>query len=247
MGNGTQTVKKCDVHETEYPVTIRTILGRSVSSPCPLCMTDAEREQSRQSAIEDAKIFSQRMSATGLGARYRDCTLESYRVGHDGQRVALNIVQRYCESLPLRVSEGDSIVLFGGVGTGKTHLAAAIIHEALGKMKFSAIYITIPKFQVEIRSIFHSRDESLKSYFSSLESVDILVIDEVGELLERDISKWFFNIIDTRYANRKPTILISNLNKKDLGLSVGDRIYDRIFDGKGYAVNFDWESYRGRK
>ncbi|KAA6208087.1 ATP-binding protein, partial [Avibacterium paragallinarum] len=42
----------------------------------------------------------------------------------------------------------------------------------------------------------------------------------------------------------KPTILISNLSEDELSRYVGERIIDRMREGKGAVINFDWESYR---
>ena len=42
----------------------------------------------------------------------------------------------------------------------------------------------------------------------------------------------------------RPTILISNLTEEELGKYIGDRIIDRMKEGQGAVIKFDWESYR---
>ncbi|EIG27035.1 hypothetical protein HMPREF1054_2009, partial [Haemophilus paraphrohaemolyticus HK411] len=50
--------------------------------------------------------------------------------------------------------------------------------------------------------------------------------------------------INERYEAMKPTILISNLSQQELGAYVGERIVDRMREGGGAMIAFDWESYR---
>jgi len=42
----------------------------------------------------------------------------------------------------------------------------------------------------------------------------------------------------------KPTILISNLSEQELGIYIGERVLDRMMEGQGAIIAFDWESYR---
>jgi DNA replication protein DnaC len=53
-----------------------------------------------------------------------------------------------------------------------------------------------------------------------------------------------FDIIDKRYRDVKPTILISNLTKAELKGFLGERSFDRLREG-GLWVDFLWESFRG--
>lgn len=74
---------------------------------------------------------------------------------------------------------------------------------------------------------------------------DLLIIDEVGVQFGSESEKIIlFEIINERYEQMKPTILISNLSEDELSRYVGERIIDRMREGKGAVINFDWESYR---
>ena len=42
----------------------------------------------------------------------------------------------------------------------------------------------------------------------------------------------------------KPTILLSNLNIEGLGEYLGERVMDRLREGGGKMIAFDWDSYR---
>ena len=83
--------------------------------------------------------------------------------------------------------------------------------------------------------------ELIKKY----STVDLLVIDEAGVNYDSDTEKMFiFDIIDGRYQEMKPTIVITNLDMEELKKVMGDRVVDRLRDGGGEAVAFNWESAR---
>ncbi|MNY40698.1 DNA replication protein DnaC [compost metagenome] len=52
-------------------------------------------------------------------------------------------------------------------------------------------------------------------------------------------------IINTRYEQMKPTVLISNFTVKQLEDFMGYRAMDRILESAA-VLAFDWESQRGR-
>ena len=53
-----------------------------------------------------------------------------------------------------------------------------------------------------------------------------------------------FDVLNTRYENRKPSILLSNIPKEQLSDYLGERVTDRLRENKGKVIGFDWESYR---
>ncbi len=75
--------------------------------------------------------------------------------------------------------------------------------------------------------------------------MDLLIIDEVGSQFGSDTEKLFiFEIIDGRYQEMKPTILISNLDINGIKESIGERCVDRLREGGGSMIAFNWESSR---
>lgn len=56
-----------------------------------------------------------------------------------------------------------------------------------------------------------------------------------------------FNVIDGRYQNALPTIIISNLTVEGVTSYLGERSMDRLREGGGRVLQFLWESYRKQK
>jgi len=85
-------------------------------------------------------------------------------------------------------------------------------------------------------------EEKLINYYTK---IDLLVVDEVGSQFGSDTEKLFiFDIIDGRYQNMKPTVLISNLDIDGIKDAIGERCVDRLREGGGMMVAFDWSSSR---
>ncbi len=56
-----------------------------------------------------------------------------------------------------------------------------------------------------------------------------------------------FNVIDGRYQNALPTIIISNLTVEGVASYLGARSMDWLPEGGGRELQFLWESYRRQK
>jgi DNA replication protein DnaC len=72
-----------------------------------------------------------------------------------------------------------------------------------------------------------------------------LILDEVGVSFRSEAEKTqLFDVLDGRYREMRPTVIVSNLNAKDLQECLGPRIFDRLMEAGSTVVIFDWKSYR---
>lgn len=122
-----------------------------------------------------------------------------------------------------------NLLLTGNTGTGKTMMASAIINELDKKFYIGAIR-TINQISMQMdKARDFSTSLQATDVLKSLIDVDVLVIDEVG--MQKGNQTEFLlldEIIDGRYGEMKPTILISNLNGKMVGELMGDRAVSRL-------------------
>ncbi|ENO7364325.1 DNA replication protein DnaC, partial [Proteus mirabilis] len=63
---------------------------------------------------------------------------------------------------------------------------------------------------------------------------------QYGTDSERNI---LFEVINDRYEDLLPTILVSNLPVVDLQKMLGERVVDRLLQG-GTVLTFNWPTYR---
>lgn len=215
---------------------------------CPECRKQEEEEAERETR-EDAERRNRANADrlfrnSGIPARYVGCTLENYISDTAGQKRAREIATRYVEAFPAR---GASLILCGKPGTGKTHLACAIGH-ALTDQQHSVAFGTVLSVIRHIKDTYRKDSErSETEAVDDMLSPELLILDEVGAQLGTEHEKLLlFEIINERYQGCKPTILISNLTREELGQYMGDRVMDR-FRESGAIVAFDWASHRGRK
>lgn len=146
------------------------------------------------------------------------------------------------------VQRKQGLILAGNSGTGKSHIAKALLLIGCGKT-YSCRYTTAADMLRELLASLadDTLEKKLKSYFSP----DILLIDEVGfDRLEQQSAynaNLFHKVIDGRYC-KKSTIITTNIDFKQLGDYLGDpvittAIVDRMVH-HSIIINIEGPSWR---
>lgn len=222
-------------------------------SGCPTCAEILQREKDAedQKALM-AKIAADRLAnklgAALIPARFRDRTFESYIATEPKQVKALTICRDYAENFAEHFEAGRCLLLLGNVGTGKTHLATAIANHIMRTTTATAVYRTVGGILQHIKGSYDRESEySEGEAFAAYTKPSLLIIDEVGATKPTEFElASLFNIINGRYEEQLPTVVISNLPAGELSGALGERCVDRLREGGGIAVGFDWKSARGR-
>lgn len=125
----------------------------------------------------------------------------------------------------------DGLLLQGGVGCGKTYLAAACAN-ALVDSGFDVKFIVVPDFLDEIRESFQQDSGVSESdLMSEVKNVPILILDDLGAHKYTEWSlKTIFAILNYRVNFEKPTIVTTNLDNQQLEDLLGSRIFSRLMD-----------------
>jgi DNA replication protein DnaC len=134
---------------------------------------------------------------------------------------------------------GRGLLLEGSCGSGKTHLAVAVLLQVIdlakpGRLLFSNFQDLIQ----EIQASFDSEDTPRKSeILRPLLEVDLLVLDELGSqkpsLFVQDI---LYYIINTRYNDERTTIFTTNYldapspKEESLAQRIGERLRSRLYE-----------------
>jgi DNA replication protein DnaC len=245
---------ECEIHGA-YEQKVYAVLGRELKSNCPECSRIA-REKS-EAAEKANKAMELRMSlARKLGdalipKRFTTRTLGNYEAKNEGQRKALRFCQHYVQIFDEILKTGRCMVMIGKPGTGKTHLGAGMANELLHNTSRTVVYRTVGAILQAIRSTYDKHSErSEAEILSSLIDPDLLVLDEVGVSKEQPSDfelTTLFTIINGRYEQERPTVVISNLEASQLPAAMGDRCVDRLREGGMIVVPFEWESQRGKE
>lgn len=108
-----------------------------------------------------------------------------------------------------------------------------------------AVYRTAMEIFMDIRDTYRKKsDVSERDLLRFYRDASLLVIDEVQERGETPFEdRKLTHIVDGRYADCRPTIIIGNYTREEFGTNLSPSIIDRIRENGG-GVNFDWSSYR---
>lgn len=207
--------RKCNEPRREW----LSLIGGYVPVMCS-CMIAEQKKQDRLARIEKYRN-------TG----FPDRGLQKCRFDHDDHKSKK--ASDMCRSYVRRFSEfkkaGKGLILFGGVGTGKTFLASCIANELID----NGVPCLVTNFARIINTI-QGMYEGKQKYLDSLNEFDLLVIDDIG--IERNteyVNELVYNIIDARYRSGKPMIITTNLKYSDLYHTEDTskaRIYSRIIE-----------------
>lgn len=240
-----QSAQRCEQHG-EY--TAITYMGHT--SGCPACIKQQqEREASEAHAKWMLELRQRRVNEllgrAAIPPRFADRTLENFVPHAEGPKRALAVAKSFADGFDECLKTGQSIVFCGGVGAGKTHLAVGVCHEVI-KQDRVAVFTSVIGAVRSIKDTYRKGSELTEAEaIQNLVEPDLLVLDEVGVQFGSETEKMYlFEVINGRYQALKPTIVISNLAKDPLTEYLGERVIDRLREGGGRMVVFDWPSYR---
>lgn len=162
-----------------------------------------------------------------------------YNASFDNYICETDIQKKLIQCLKEGVEKGfkENIIITGGVGLGKTHLAYAVLNKLAEKKEYADIewyfeekvmYSSIKKIIDDIRKSWANNDLPDKRF----KDITLLIIDEIGIQYGTESERIeLYEIFNYRWENYLPIIAISNLNKEQLKKVLGQRIVDRLFDG----------------
>lgn len=143
------------------------------------------------------------------------------------------------------VAAGRCLVFCGSIGTGKTHLACAILH-AFASKGARVRYLTVNHLIFRLRQSWapDSRETEME-LLEELCSRDLVVLDEVGVQFGTESERvQLFNVINARYNRVRPTIVISNLDLAGITAYLGERTVDRLKENAAGMVVLTGKSRR---
>lgn len=240
--------RECSKHGA-FEAKVFDVAGRAISSRCPGCTADeqareAQREQ-REAEESRARRIEMLFNRAAIPLRFRDRSFENYKAEGEGQERALRVARAYAEQWHEMKERGTCLIFAGAAGTGKTHLACAIANAIIAGGS-SALFTTVTD---ALRSIKRAYDR--EAGVSELDAINelvlpsLLILDEVGMDYGTDHSKTLlFDVLNKRYENIRPSIILTNLDPAALREYFGDRIVDRLREGGGKLVAFTWASHR---
>ncbi len=133
-----------------------------------------------------------------------------------------------------------NLFLYGKSGLGKTFLCNCIAKELLDKGK-SVLYLSATQlFKMLEKDTFKNDGEEFGEVLNLIFDADLLIIDDLGTEFQTSFTaSEFFNIINFRYIKKKPVVISTNLEPKDIIDKYSDRVVSRFYG------NYDFLEFLG--
>lgn len=121
------------------------------------------------------------------------------------------------------------LLIEGGYGCGKTHLAAAIANYAVS-MGMPTLFITVPDLLDTLRFAYNDPETTFEARFEEVRNAALLVLDDFGT---QNATSWaqekLFQIMNYRYINSLPTVITTNLMLDEIESRIRSRLQDEEF------------------
>lgn len=223
-------------YEKDGHVYCRTCNERVDGNPIPLldkmmifrtfCRCDREREEKekqRQRQLEQGRIR-------------KNCFISQKQINHtfeNADETVINKARNYVKHFDEMRKDNIGLLLYGNVGSGKTYIACCIANSIITEYSYSVKMKNFSQILNDLQAGGFTLDRN--EYIDQITNATLLILDDFG--IERNTEyalEQIYNVINVRYLKVKPTIIITNLNFKDIEKEQNDimlgRIYSRIIE-----------------
>lgn len=205
-----------------------TLFGKDCIKPC-LCKCEYERMEKEDADREQQEKMQRVKILRSMG--FPDSEMQKWTFSlDDGQNEYISRVGRsYSENFKHMKSKGKGLLLYGGVGTGKSFISACICNSLIDR-SIPCLMTNFARLSNSISGMYTGKQE----YLDRLNQFDLLVIDDLGA--ERDteyMGEIVQDIIDSRYRSGLPLIVTTNLTSDELKHPADirrQRVYSRLFE-----------------
>jgi len=178
-------------------------------------------------AITEARLADLRR-ASNLGAlahmTFDNFIPEGVGLNPDKRR---NLRQAYEQARTFAENPQGWLILKGGFGCGKTHLAVAIANYRIER-GFPALFVVVPDLLDHLRAAFSPSSEiAYDERFEAVRSAPLLILDDLGT---HSATPWaqekLYQIFNHRYNMRLPTVITTNHELEEIDIRLRSRMVD---------------------
>lgn len=220
--------------DERYYGQIKKIIEKITEKKCELALVVEQREVKEEKAEKESKsgggteektdLFSQsesKGSAEGLNPRF---TFDTYVVG-SSNNLAFAAAKAVVENPGTR---HNPLFIWGGVGTGKTHLMQAAGH-GLAKEVSNVVYVTSEQFANDL--INSLRMKTVDGFKKKYRQVGALLVDDVQFFSKKESTQEeFFHTFNELYMKGVQIILTSDKKPQEIG-QLEERLVSRFLGG----------------
>ena len=236
-------------------------IDEEIKHSCPVCNDTGWEEYEKDGytfcreckcGIRRRQIEENRMRFANLPSNFSKLRISSFDITaynspncQNAARNAVKGINYYLNNFNALKGQGKGLYIYSQTkGSGKTRMAVSLANELMDKgvqVKFA----TSLQILAEIKKSWDKNSEyqSESELINQLSTTEVLIIDDfdVEQGGKAWISERFYQIINSRYMDKKVTIYTSNSGIESLGYD--DRIVNRIKE-RSFVLPFPEESVR---
>lgn len=219
-------------------------MGQEITIGCLCkCATEARDKEDAERRQREKADRIMRLRSAGISSQeFRNARFAL----DDGKApVPMGVLKKYVSNWGQVYQDNVGLLLWGGVGTGKSFGAACVANSLIDR--------SVPACMVNLSSVLNTLTNfqgNRNEYIQELMQYPLLVLDDFGMERKTEFAvEQIFNLVDERYRSGKPLIVTTNLsistlkNPQSLELA---RVYDRLLE-MCVPVNFGTQGRRQAK
>ena len=142
------------------------------------------------------------------------------------------------------------MIFTGGVGTGKTHLAASIASHIINKYSVTVEFVSYVDILADIRAAFSNNTGYEAKIEARLCEAPLLIIDDLGKEKQSKFTEGLlYRVVNKRYNHNLPLIITTNLSLPELEERLDYAVFSRIVElckavdmrGRDYRMKDFWD------
>ena len=186
------------------------------------CIPACAKYKVRMEQRRIAKLIGE----SGMGARFQMRTFATFREDA-ATETAKRLAQTFCADIKTN-PRATGLMLIGPYGCGKTHLAAAILHQS-AEDGIPAMFVVTPDLLAQIRSSYRTGDGRADEIVDAAKNTPLLVLDDLGaEKASPWVQEQLYMLINHRYEHMLPTVITTNNDGAELEAELGRRTLSRL-------------------
>jgi len=200
---------------------------------CAACEERRDRETHAAAQAEMAQRLvaildcERRLRAAGIPRAYGRCEIATYQALPEVATAKQRVIE-FAGRLSDHLNAGRGLWFIGPTGTGKTHLAVAVLKLAIDA-GWGGLYCWTRDYLRDLRA---SYDDRQLDPLPRLLGASVLLLDDVGEArLDRNpewVREALIDVLGHRHMDLRPTLVTSNRSRRELREDLDERITSRL-------------------